>query len=149
MRNPGLADIGVVPESIAAVCNTTDKTGTGKESFEAARAANSAAPALQVPNLASLPLIREQLNNIGLSSDAANILLASWRKTTGKQYRTYVSRWLLYCQKQRLNMNQATVNDGLEFLTYHYGQGLGYSATNTVRSALSALITLGDKTTVL
>ena len=44
-------------------------------------------------------------------------------------------------------MNQATVNDGLEILTYFYRQGLGYSAINTARSALSAVITLGDKTT--
>ena len=44
-------------------------------------------------------------------------------------------------------MNQATVNDGLEILTYLYRQGLGYSAINTARSALSAVITLGDKTT--
>ena len=35
-----------------------------------------------------------------------------------------------------------------ELLTYHYGKGLGYSAINTARSALSALITLKDKTTV-
>ena len=76
--------------------------------------------------------------------------MASWRQTTGKQYNTYLSRssrWLLYCREKHLNMNQATVNDGLEFLTYLYRQGLGYSAINTARSALSAVITLGDKTT--
>jgi len=44
-------------------------------------------------------------------------------------------------------MNQVTVNDGLEFLTSLYRQGLGYSAINTARSVLSAIITLGDKTT--
>lgn len=44
-------------------------------------------------------------------------------------------------------MNQATVNDSLELLTSLYRQGLGYSAINTARSALSSVITLGDKTT--
>lgn len=73
--------------------------------------------------------------------------MASWRQNTGKQYNTYLSRWLLYCREMRLNMNQATVNDGLEFLTRLYRQGLGYSAINTARSALSAVITPGDKTT--
>lgn len=44
-------------------------------------------------------------------------------------------------------MSQATIYDGLEFLMSLFRQGLGYSAINTARSALSAIITLGDKTT--
>ena len=44
-------------------------------------------------------------------------------------------------------MSQATVTEGLAFLTYLYKQGLGYSAINTARSALSSVITLGHKST--
>jgi len=44
-------------------------------------------------------------------------------------------------------MIQATIYDGLEFLMSLFRQGLGYSAINTACSALSAIITLGNKTT--
>lgn len=46
-------------------------------------------------------------------------------------------------------MSQATIYDGLEFLMSLFRQGLGYSAINTARSALSAIITLSDKTIFL
>lgn len=68
-------------------------------------------------------------------------------ESTGKQYNTYLSRWLTCCQQRHLHMSQATIYDGLEFLMSLFRQGLGYSAINTVRSALSAIITLSDKTT--
>ena len=44
-------------------------------------------------------------------------------------------------------MNQATVYDGMEFLTSLYQQGLGYRTINTAYSALSAAINQEDKTT--
>ncbi|KAL9962673.1 hypothetical protein ACROYT_G031795 [Oculina patagonica] len=147
LRHPRLADAGVVPQSYADVCLSTAKTRTGKKPLETPGTSKGIAPATQISGIANLPLIREQLNTIGLSSDTVNILMASWRKSTGKQYNTYLSRWLLFCQEKHMNMNQATVNDGLEFLTSLYRQGLGYSAINTARSALSSVITLGGKTT--
>ena len=73
--------------------------------------------------------------------------MASWRKSTGKQYTTYLSRWLTYCKDKKLNVTHATVNDGLDFLTLLYQQGVGYSAINTARSALSSVITPTAHTT--
>ena len=73
--------------------------------------------------------------------------MASWRKSTGKQYTTYLSRWVTYCKNKQLDVTHATINDGLDFLTLLYKQGVGYSAINTARSALSSAITPADKTT--
>ena len=137
----------MVSESHADVCHATTKTGTRKKALDTCRTSTRPTPAPQISSTTSMPLIREQLNTIGLSSDTVNILTAFWRQTTGKQYNTYLSRWLLYCREKHLNMNQATVNDVLEFLPCVYRQGLGYSAINTARSALPAVTTLGDKTT--
>ena len=47
----------------------------------------------------------------------------------------------------KLDVTHATINDGLDFLTLLYKQGVGYSAINTARSALSSAITPADKTT--
>ena len=70
--------------------------------------------------------------------------MASWRKSTGKQYTTYLSRWVTYCKNKQLDVTHAIINDGLDFLTLLYKQGVGYNAINT---ALSSAITPADKTT--
>ena len=96
-----------------------------------------------------MPLVREQLrqHKLGLSPDTIDILMASWRKSTGKQYTSYLSRWVTYCKNKQLDVTHATINDGLDLLTLLYKQGVGYSAINTARSALSLVITPADKTT--
>ena len=73
--------------------------------------------------------------------------MASWRKSTGKQYTSYLSRWVTYCKNKQLDVTHATINDSLGFLTLLYKQGVGYTAINTARSALSSVITPADKTT--
>ena len=80
----------------------------------------------QNPNATSMPLVWEQLQKLGLSTDTIDILMASWRKSTGKQYATYLSRWVTYCKNKKLDVTHATINDGLNFLTLLYKQGVGY-----------------------
>ena len=63
--------------------------------------------------------------------------MASWRKPTEKQY----------TKNKQLDVAHATINDGLDFLTLLYKQGVGYSAIITARSALSSAITPADKMT--
>lgn len=50
-------------------------------------------------------------------------------------------------QNKQLDVTHATINDGLDFLTLLYKQGVSYSAINTARSALSSVITPTDETT--
>ena len=94
-----------------------------------------------------MPLVREHLQKLVLSPDTIDILMASWRKSTRKQYATYLSRWVTYCKNKQLDVTHATINDGLDFLTLLYKHRVGYSAINTARSALSSAITPADKTT--
>ncbi|XP_044166435.1 uncharacterized protein LOC114947296 [Acropora millepora] len=59
------------------------------------------------PNLAqtespSLSLIRESLAKYNLSSSAKDVLMASWREGTSKQYHTYLKRWKQYCDDKIL-----------------------------------------------
>ena len=68
-----------------------------------------------------MPLVWEQLQKLGLSPDTIDILLASWRKSTGKQYTTYLSLWVTYCKNKQLDITHATINAGLDFLTLQTG----------------------------
>ena len=53
---------------------------------------------LEQAELSRLSLIREGLNQYDLSQDAQDVLMASWREGTSKQYQTYHSRWQHYCK---------------------------------------------------
>ena len=93
-----------------------------------------------------MPLVRENLDSLGLSASAQDIIMASWRANTSKQYHTYLRRWEEFCLAKGNKPLKATVENGIEFLTELYNSGLGYSAINTVRSALSTVIILPSGT---
>ena len=73
--------------------------------------------------------------------------MASWRSGTSKQYQTYLKRWEHYCQTNGLSKLHATVENGIDFLATLFNSGLGYSAINTARSALSSVLLLPNNTT--
>lgn len=79
-----------------------------------------------------------------------DIVLASWRLGTAKQYSVYLKKWKVYCDKKNLDSFNPGIIPAIEFLGSLHKQGLGYSAINTARSALSSIlpyengITFGD-----
>ena len=70
--------------------------------------------------------------------------MASWREGTSKQYHTYLGKWNQYCRDKNIDVFQPGVTNGIEFLVSLYKSGLGYSAINTARSALSSILVLED-----
>ena len=68
--------------------------------------------------------------------------MASWRASTGKQYHIYLSRWEEFCKSRNINKFSASIENGIDFLASLYEKGLGYSAINTARSALSSVLDL-------
>ena len=94
-----------------------------------------------------MPIIRKKLNKQNLSSAAEEIIMASWRAGTGKQYHSYLERWEKFCSQNAIVAEEASVENGIEFLTSLYKAGLGYSAINTARSALSSALTIPGNVT--
>jgi integrase len=86
-----------------------------------------------------VPRVRNCLTGHNISERAAKIIALSWRSSTSKQYATYINKWTSYCQLRNLDPDQPKVEDALDFLAELFEQGLGYSAINTARSALSCL----------
>ena len=89
-----------------------------------------------------MSLIREQFKNKGLSTKATEVLEAPWRTGTRKQYEGYLAKWRQYCGERNIDPFAPTVEEGINFLAGLFKQGLGYSALNTARSALSSIIIL-------
>jgi hypothetical protein len=84
------------------------------------------------------------LKDRGLSQQAAELVLQSWRESTRKQYNPYIKRWQLYCSERQIDSISAPIEAGVNCLAELYNTGIGYSALNTARSALSLDVILPD-----
>lgn len=96
-------------------------------------------PNLDTHQADGLPLVREQLRERGVSSAGTDIIMASWRPATAKQYRPHIHRWLQFCGRKCINSLNPAVADIVNFLADTYHRGVGYNVVNTARGALSSL----------
>ena len=85
--------------------------------------------------------VRQKLESQGVTGEPLDMISASWRESTHKQYQTYVKAWLSFCANHSINVLQPYLQDILEFFIAQ-SKKLGYSAVNTARSALSTFITI-------
>ena len=92
----------------------------------------------------SVAFIRSSIKGQGLSDAATNIIMSSWRKSTSSQYATYLQRWQTYCAEQHTSPTNPSVGEVLDTSLYH--NGLGYSAINTAKSALSSCVNIPGHT---
>ena len=78
------------------------------------------------------------IHNPNLSSSVKKVIQSSWSKNTSKQYKTYLEKWEQYVSKHQIKSIE--IHHVLEFLNELFQEGLGYSAINTARSALSTIV---------
>ena len=78
----------------------------------------------------------------GVLGKTQEIILASWRQSTKKQYRCYLQKWILFTHTRSIDPLHPNLGEVLEFLTLLFDSGLKYSALNTARSALSSFVSL-------
>ena len=135
-----LANAGLVSQS-----NEHDSAGnysveSKQNATPFAQPTTCATPAPQETDPPRLPLIRNHLNNKEISATAKEIIMASCRASTSKQYQLYLSRWEVFCKSRNINKFTASTENGIDFLASLYEKGLGYSAINTARCALSSVL---------
>ena len=97
--------------------------------------------------ITDVPHFRGSFENRGLSQGALSIILSSWRTSTQRQYVPYLNKWRRYCCSRKLDFLSATIEEGVNFLAELYKEGIGYSALNTARSALSTVFNLPNNQT--
>ena len=87
-----------------------------------------------------LSAVRDSFRQLGLSGDVTEIIMASWRSGTQKQYKTYIQKWLTFSRERNINYSSPEISEALQFLMSLYCKGLSYSAISTARSALSVVV---------
>lgn len=78
----------------------------------------------------------------GFSLAVTNTILKAKRDSSLRLYECYTKRWFNFCESRQCPTIYVSVAQGLEFLQLLLTEGLGYSALNTARSALSAILML-------
>ena len=63
-----------------------------------------------------------------------------WRSSSQKQYTVYINHWIAFCHQKGKAVFCRDVNLVLDFLVSLEELDLGYSALNTAKSALFALL---------
>ena len=61
-----------------------------------------------------------------------------------KQYQTYLRKWQEFCEEHKVDKFKPETGNAIEFLVSLYDTGLGYSAINMARSALSTVVTVDN-----
>ena len=91
-----------------------------------------------------LPRLGNQLSLQSLPIRTQEILLNSWSARTKKQYSVYISKWIKFSDDKNYNTTNPTVSELLQFFTELFDNGMGYSALNTARAALSTSVDIKD-----
>ena len=86
--------------------------------------------------------VRGSFSHYHFPEEVTDILMASWRKGSKKQYATYVKKWMAFCRERYVNCYSPPLRDALQFLLGLFNQGLSYSTLNTACSALSTIVTI-------
>lgn len=89
---------------------------------------------------AGLPGIRGTLQARGFSSAAENYYLRSWRVSAQRQYRSSLSKWETFCGARGNNPFSPSLETAINFLADLALNNSSYSAINTARSALLAVL---------
>lgn len=96
-------------------------------------------PNYEEQQLVGLSAIRAQLGAQGISEKGTEIIMASWKTGTQKQYSPHIKRWTMFCNRGNINPLHPSVANILNFLALTFHRGVGYESVNTARGSLSAL----------
>ena len=83
--------------------------------------------------------LRESLNSQGLSGQATELILNSWRSKTSKSYDSLFGRWNRWCSERGLDPFSGPISEVANFLASLYQEGYQYNSVNAYHSAISSV----------
>ena len=83
----------------------------------------SDSPSLKATESTGSTFIRKALSHYILLTEEKEILAASWRAGTQKQYGTPIRRWEWFCSQQNIHPFSPFIESIIEFLTTLYTEG--------------------------
>lgn len=142
-----LAKATMVPSVTSAVDSMPNKTTTRSQSIESNGGKNCTSTSRNTqPDC--MDVIDKHLQAEGFSQNARNLLSASWRDGTKKDYRSKFRRFSCWCLQHKIDPYSASLKHCANFLTCMFEKGLKYSTIAGYRSMLSTVLAPIDKVPV-
>jgi len=86
-----------------------------------------------------LACLRTKFQDSCLSSEASNLMLASWRSKSLQTYDSLFSNWIRWCGKYHRNPISGPIADVANFLAHRFEEGYQSRSLNSFRSAISSV----------
>ena len=123
---------------------TDHPSSWGKINHGEKRGANSpsvkrGAPSHVAHKTDGVPSIWDTLRQQGIHANAADIIIASWKPCTGKQYHPHIRRWSQFCIRGNICPLAPSLANIINVLRETFHRNVGYESVNTARGALSSL----------
>ena len=83
--------------------------------------------------------LRESLSSQGLSGQATELILNSWRSKTSRSYDSLFGRWNRWCSLWGSDPFSGPISEAANFLASSYKEGYQYNSVNAYRSAISSV----------
>ena len=83
--------------------------------------------------------LRESLSSQGLSGQATELILNSWRSKTSRSYYSLFRRWNRWCSERGSDPFSGPISEVANFLASLYKEGYQYNSVNAYRSAISSV----------
>ncbi len=112
----------MVSQSLADVPGCTNEATTKAGQISFTRLGRGNTPSEQEPGTANLSPIRKKIRNAKHIDHSKEVIMASWREGTKKQYCTYITKWKQFCDERNINWLDAEVEQGIDFLAYLFEQ---------------------------
>jgi len=74
----------------------------------------------------------------GISSQATDLQLSSWRSKTNSSYNSSFAKWASWCEQRGRNPTAGPIEDIVNFLADLFKQGFKYNSLNSYHSAISS-----------
>ena len=120
------ASRGLASEDTSPTRPSSNASGAGI--FDAARSATTS----------RLAYLRQSYSSRGLSPQASDLMLASWRDKTNSNYGSSFSKWSSWCQQRGRDPLSGPIEDVVNFLADLFADGYQYQSLNAYRSAISS-----------
>ena len=115
-------------------------TGSGKKDSRTSKSRNVQSDCME--------FIGKQLKTKGFSKQSRELLSASWRSGTQKDYKAKFRQFNSWCDQRKIDPYQASLKDCANYLASLYEKGLKYRTIAGYRSMLSSVLPNIDKTPV-
>ena len=101
-----------------------------------------------LPSTGRMEALRKNFSNQGLSNQASELILHSWRTKTNKSYDSLFAKWHSWCAERGSDPFSGPISEVANFLASLYQKGYQYNSVNAYRSAISSVHERIDGTVV-